>query len=134
MALADVMSITKWSITFIACCSKGGIPFRPAGAGRPPPPAGCGLVRFRPLIRSDQIRQAGVLLGEQTASVGALSLSSAGRAPLPQLVQRGLRFGREQFGRRLGAAGVSRLQIGKTRVHELDAAADRRLELVGRGG
>ena len=43
MALADVMSITKWSITFIACCSKGGILFRPAGAGRPLPQPAAGL-------------------------------------------------------------------------------------------
>src|SRR5262245_13525009 len=43
MALADVMSITKWSIAFIcrARCGKGGIPFRPAGEpDDPPPPAG----------------------------------------------------------------------------------------------
>jgi hypothetical protein len=41
------MSITKRSIAFIACCGKGGIPFRPVRADDPPPPAGCGLVRFR---------------------------------------------------------------------------------------
>src|SRR5262249_53675017 len=106
MALADVMSITKWSIAFIACCGKGGIPFRPAGAGRSPPPAGCGLVRLRPLIRSDQSPTGrGLVWGrEQTGSVVALFRAGCGRGPLPQAVERGLRFGREQFGRRLGAA------------------------------
>src|SRR5215472_3316448 len=126
MALADVMSITKWSIAFIACCGKGGIPFRPAGAGRSPPPAGCGVVRFRPLIRSDQSPTGrGLVWGrEQTGSLVALFRPGCGRAPLPQALQRRLRFGREQFGRRLGAAAVSWLQIRKTRVHVLDAAAD----------
>src|SRR5262245_261998 len=73
----------------------------------------------------------------QSSSLLALRLSlssGAGRAPLPQAVQRRLRFGREQFGQRLGAAGIASLQVGETRVHELDAAAHHRLELVGRGG
>src|SRR5262249_20486484 len=93
---------------------------------RSPPPAGCGLVRFRPLIRSDQSPTGrGLVWGrEQTGSLVALFRPGCGRAPLPQALQRRLRFGREQFGRRLGAAAVSWLQIRKTRVHVLDAAAD----------
>src|SRR5262249_41113940 len=109
MALADVMSITKWSIAFIARCGKGGIPFRPAGAGRSPSPSRLRarpLPATNPLIRSDQIPAGrGLVWGkEQTGSVVALFRAGCGRGPLPQALERGLRFGREQLGRRLGAA------------------------------
>src|SRR6516165_6183617 len=43
-------------------------------------------------------------------------------------------LGESSSGGALAPRGVSRLQIGKTRIHALDAAADHRLELVGRGG
>jgi hypothetical protein len=41
---------------------------------------------------------------------------------------------REQFGWCRGAATVASLQVGETRVHELDAAAHRRLDACPSNG
>src|SRR5262249_28497963 len=85
MALADVMSITKWLIAFIARCSKGGIQFPPCGRRTIPLPQPAAACRFRPLIRSDQIPAGrGLVWGrEQTGSVVALFRAGCGRGPLP---------------------------------------------------
>jgi hypothetical protein len=129
MALADVMSITKWSIAFIcrARCGKGGIPLPHDPLPHPSPLPTTHKERPNPARpgfgsgqTTDRVRRCAISIRRRARSIVAACPAS------PSTWARAAQ-------RRLGAAAVASLQVGETRVDELEAAAQRCLKLVGRG-